>query len=293
MDGIGLAPAAAWNPFAREPTPALRALLGGPLTAERAGDGESVSLAALDACLGVEGLPQSVTGQASLFTGVNAARLVGRHVTGFLGPRLRELVEGESVFRRAAAAGARVTFANAFVDPPGALAARRRRASVTTCAAAAAKLPRRGLAQLARGEAVSWDVVRDRFRRLVGDAVAPVEPAEAGRHLARIAASHELTLFETFFTDLAGHRRAGATPSEALRRLDGLLAGALAARDPALTVVVTSDHGNLEDDRDTVHTRNPVPLLAVGPLAGRFAPLRSILDVTPRILESLAGGAPS
>ena len=78
-DGVGLAPASLENPFASEPTPALRALLGGPLTRERLGGGDELALAALDACLGVPGLPQSGTGQTTLFTGVNAQAALGRH----------------------------------------------------------------------------------------------------------------------------------------------------------------------------------------------------------------------
>lgn len=37
----------------------------------------------LDANLGMEGLPQSATGQTSLLTGVNGARLLGRHLNAF------------------------------------------------------------------------------------------------------------------------------------------------------------------------------------------------------------------
>ena len=101
VDGVGLAPAGRGNPLTAAATPTLRRLLGGPLTAERAAGGASsaaagateaggtVALAALDASLEVEGLPQSATGQTTLFTGVNAAAAVGRHVSAFPGPRLR------------------------------------------------------------------------------------------------------------------------------------------------------------------------------------------------------------
>src|SRR5512145_901748 len=44
----------------------------------------------IDACLGVDGLPQSATGQTTMLTGVNAAAALGRHKEGFPGPRLRE-----------------------------------------------------------------------------------------------------------------------------------------------------------------------------------------------------------
>ena len=95
LDGIGLgSPDPAKNPFARANMPVLQNLLAGkrllastiPLESRRA------SLLALDACLGVDGLPQSATGQTALLTGINAARHVGRHVEGFPGPELKRLI---------------------------------------------------------------------------------------------------------------------------------------------------------------------------------------------------------
>lgn len=289
VDGIGLAPAGPDNPFSTVPTPALAALAGGPLTRERVGAAGGRGLvAALDATLGVDGLPQSATGQTTLFTGVNAAALLGRHVTAFPGPRLRRVIEEHGLLARAGGRGLAATFANAFT--PGyfeRVAARRRRHSATTLTALAAGLPLRGLEELRRGEAVSWDVERDRFGRSGEVEVPPVEAAEAGCHLAAIAGRNHLTLYETFLTDMAGHRRFGLTAAEALRRLDGLVAGLVSALPGDLTVLVTSDHGNLEEAGHTLHTRNPVPLLALGPAARRFAELTSIVEVAPAILGAL------
>ena len=75
VDGLGLAPPADDNPVRPEVCPAVCGLIGS----------RSVPL---DACLGVPGLPQSATGQATLFCGRNAAAFMGRHVTGFPGPTL-------------------------------------------------------------------------------------------------------------------------------------------------------------------------------------------------------------
>ena len=76
-----------------------------------------------------------------------------------------------------------------------------------------------------------------------------------------------------------------------MERLDGVIGGLEENRPADLTWILTSDHGNLEDASVGTHTRNPVPLLAVGPAAGAFAGLSSILEVTPTILELL--GAPN
>ena len=327
VDGVGLAPAGRGNPLTAAATPTLRRLLGGPLTAERAAGGASsaaagateaggtVALAALDASLEVEGLPQSATGQTTLFTGVNAAAAVGRHVSAFPGPRLRQLIRRHGLLGRLRAAGHRVTFANAYsrrylMD----LEAGEARRSVTTCLvqfagpAAAEGSPGgrsagadgaaagsrgagepgfRDEADLVAGRAVSWDITRELFARRTGAAVGTVAPVAAGAHLAAVAGRHRFTLFETFLTDLAGHGRVALTPAEAIARVDGLLGGLLAAAPPDLTLLVTSDHGNIEDAATRLHTRNPVPLLAAGPAAPRFAGLRSLLEVTPAVLACL------
>lgn len=292
VDGVGLAPASSDNPLATVPMPQLVAAAGGPLTLEHLGRGEGVSLAALDATLGVDGLPQSATGQTTLLTGVNAAAALGRHVAAFPGPRLQAILAASSLLKRVELAGARAVFANPFT--PGYFAAierRERRHSATTWAALAARQPLRDLTHLAAGQAVAWDVVRDRFRAQAGSDLAEVPAALAGRDLAALAAGFDFTLWETFMTDLAGHQRWGWTAAEALRRLDGLLGGLCAARAADLTVLLASDHGNLEEATHRRHTRNPVPLLAIGPQAGRFAKLRSLDEVTPAILAALASAA--
>jgi len=82
LDGVGLgADDPAINPFVHAHMPRLRTLLGGhPLTASAAPfEGERATLVPLDASLGVDGLPQSATGQAVLLTGRNIPKEIGQH----------------------------------------------------------------------------------------------------------------------------------------------------------------------------------------------------------------------
>ncbi len=295
VDGVGLAPAAESNPLACGHTPRLERLLGGPLVIDAVQERPHLVLRALDATLGVPGLPQSATGQTTLFSGHNAAAALGRHVAAFPGPRLRGLLLEDSVLRRARRRGHRVTFANAFSPAYfEAIAARRLRHSATVLAAMAAGVALRGVAELRAGQAVTWDIERDRFTLpapgapwgAAGEPIERVTAHQAGEHLASLLHQWDLVLFETFLTDLAGHGR-GLAAGEALRRLDGLLAGALDRAPAASTVVLTSDHGNLEAAGDTRHTRNPVPLLAIGPQAPRFAALSVLTEVADGLLAAL------
>jgi hypothetical protein len=294
VDGVGLRAAEAGNPFVERPLPSIAALLGGPLVAGCARDEPGRCVNEVDATLGVEGLPQSGTGQTALFTGVNAAQANGRHVPAFPGPRLKAIIESHGLLARAARAGHSVTFANAFTPSYlRDLAAGSRRASVTVHAAACAGIALRAESELLRNEAVTWDFERDFYRRAVGEHVPAIEAATAGAYLAALAARHDLTLYETFITDLVGHGRIPMTASDALERLDRFLGGLMAARDPALTLVLCSDHGNIEEPEHARHTRNPVPLIALGPQAGSFAGSRSIVDLTPAVLRAMGIAATS
>ena len=90
---------------------------------------------------------------------------------------------------------------------------------------------------------------------------------------------------------MAGHRRDPELTTTSLERIDGLLGGVVATLDPARDLLlVTSDHGNLEDATSSEHTLNPAPGLVWG--AGAFdmaARLASLADVTPAALDWLAG----
>jgi hypothetical protein len=288
VDGVGLGAQSATNPFCGRLLAAIAAIARGELIAGCGASDPGHVVREVDATLGVDGLPQSGTGQTTLFTGVNAAQAIGRHVPAFPGPRLKAIIEAEGLLAKVARAGRRVTFANAFTPTYlRDLAAGTRRASVTVHAAMTAGLVLRTEVELVRDDAVTWDFERDFYRRAVGEYVPAVDAERAGAHLAAIAAGHDLTLYETFLTDLVGHGRIPISANDAIARLDRFLGGLLAARDPAVTLVLCSDHGNIEEPEHARHTRNPVPLIALGPAADRFAGARSIVDLTPSVCAAL------
>lgn len=290
LDGVGLAPASPTNPLADAPAPRLRGLLGGPLTIEQARVGPELLLRPLDAALGVPGAPQSGTGHVALLAGVNAPALHGRHQPNFPPVALRPLLAERSLFRRGGAAGLAVAFANVFT--PGywrAVETRRIRRSASVIAAEGAGLRLRDLDDLRAGQALSWDITGDAiFARDEGDGLAPIAPAAAGANLAGLAREHDLVFFECFLPDLAGHGRLGPSgPALAIERIDGLIGGLLDALGPGDSLLITSDHGNLEDAGTRVHSEAPVPLLVVGPAAPVFAGLERIDQVADAALAAL------
>jgi len=272
--------------------PHLHRILGGPLALDRARDLEmcrnGLAFRALDACLGVPGLPQSATGQTALFTGINAPALVGDHVTAFPTEQLRAVIVEHSVLKQVAGAGGRVLFANAHSERFWDMIREGRRrlgASTLTALAADAAIPT--LADLAEGQALLWDITHEVASGYLGYELPLVSPEEAGARLAALATAYDLVLFESFLTDLAGHQR--IDPAWVLSRLDAFLGAVVAHRSADTTLVICSDHGNVEDATSKAHTANPVPLLVLGPGARHFGHATQITDVAPAIFSFLYG----
>ncbi len=82
LDGVGIGRAdKKINPFFAAELTELRGLFEGelPQLSKRTIHSPSASVVPLNATLGVPGLPQSGTGQTALFTGINAAKFIGKH----------------------------------------------------------------------------------------------------------------------------------------------------------------------------------------------------------------------
>jgi bisphosphoglycerate-independent phosphoglycerate mutase (AlkP superfamily) len=110
--------------------------------------------------------------------------------------------------------------------------------------------------------------------------------------LAAIVAAHRFTLYEYFITDRVGHAQDMEGAFRVLASLARFVRAVLARVDLAdTTVMLTSDHGNIEDLSIRNHTRNFVPTLIWG--AGREAAhrcVRTLTDITPAIIETLTAG---
>lgn len=242
---------------------------------------------ATDACLGVEGRPQSATGQTTILTGINVPQLLAYHKTGFPNERMRELLREHSIFLQLTRAGiAPLAFANAY--SPLFFERRPRWLSAATVAVEAARLPFRTLAELRDGSALYHDW-SNRILIERGEELPIRNPIEAAAILARLAERHRFTLYEFFLTDIIGHRQDAPAAQRTLAELNLFLHGVLEHTDlQRTTVIVTSDHGNIEDLSVRNHTRNRVPTIVWGEKRGSVcAQIRSIADITPAILRVL------
>ncbi|CAM4438891.1 metalloenzyme domain protein [Deinococcus marmoris] len=255
LDGVGHPADAPPDSVWEQDLPALRPLIDAGF--------------ALDATLGVPGLPQSGTGQSCWLTGVDAVRLMGKNGMGehfgpHPGPTLQRLLRQSSLPARLEAAGLRAALANHYVPQYLEAQARRPRMGCFPFAFTAAGWPLNppGVpllgATLGLGYREPWTPFQ-----------TPHEVTEVGQALAKAARQHDLIVADLWFGDLLGHlgREAGPPPevraaaSGYLARVDALLSGLL---DAGARVVISSDHGNLEDLNTKSHTVSRVPFAGAG-----------------------------
>ncbi len=296
LDGIGLGlDDESKNPLAALSLPAFETLAGGQRWNQSARPLAQPDLVfrPIDANLGVEGLPQSGTGQATLFTGVNCAALAGRHYGPFPHSKTRPALATENIFKKIKALGLPfeepAVFTNAYPDRFFSYVDRTDRWTVTTRCCLEASLRIRTHHDVLDGNALTADLTGAAWPQ-EHPAITPITEQEAGQRLLTISHNHAFTLFEYFHSDKAGHSRSMEQATLVLHALDRFLEGLLSSFDPSRQLlIVTSDHGNLEDLSTKSHTRNPVPFIAYGHNASQMASVTDLTDVTPAIVEALSG----
>lgn len=240
-----------------------------------------------DASLGVDGRPQSASGQTTILTGINAPALLGYHKQGFPNEAMREIIREHSIFLQLKRAGVEpVTFANTYTQRF--FDERPRWVSATTAAVEAAGLAFRRVDDLRAGRAVYQD-----FTNAVlierGEEVSLRTPEEAAIVLASVVSQNRFTLYEYFITDKVGHQQDMASARIVLTNLAAFVRELLKRIDLGKTsVILTSDHGNIEDLSTRNHTLNAVPTIVWGNHRERIAVrIRNLADITPAIVETL------
>ena len=294
LDGIGLGDDdPATNPFAVAHTPTLHALAGGQrwLCSTPCVDTGRALFIPTDPCMGVSGRPQSATGQATILTGRNIPAEIGEHY----GPRpnapVRAILDNDNLFKRVVAGGGSAALINAYPPRFHELVARGKRLpSSIQQSVLAAGLPLFTEAEVYAGTAMSPDWTGEGWRSELGYDDTPVyERAEAGRLLADLTMQRNFTFFSHWVTDTIGHRGPFEHGVALLELFDAVLAGLLAVwDDDAGLVVITSDHGNMENLGTRHHTENNVPTVAIGAARHLFADgLTDLTGITPGVLRVL------
>jgi 2,3-bisphosphoglycerate-independent phosphoglycerate mutase len=293
LDGVGIgAGDSRVNPFFAAGLSVLRSLCGElPTLSNSFLQNERATIVPLDANLGIAGLPQSGTGQTALFTGENASQLIGKHFGPYPYSTLRPVIRDRNVFRQMLDAGKKPYFANAypqkFFDY---FRDKQTRLTVTTLSCSYCDMALHEADALGRGRAISGDVTNAGWPRMGYPDMELIAAEEAGRRLVRLLSENDFVLFEYWRTDKAGHSENMEHAIEALEQTDDLLRGIVETLDTeTCMLLITSDHGNIEDMSTKVHTRNPVPAILYGCRHDVFATLLKrqpdLTGVTPALMH--------
>jgi len=245
-------------------------------------------LIATDARLGVEGRPQSASGQTTILTGINAPQILGVHKQGFPNQALRDVIAEHSIFLQLKTKNIEPNvFANAYT--PKFFSEKPRWKSATTCAVEAADLQFRRLPDLLARKAVFHDFTNQSLKES-GFEIPLFSPADAGEILAGLTKKYRFTLYEYFITDKIGHAQNFEKAEEYLPPLAQFVRETLEKVDlEKTTVILTSDHGNIEDLSIRTHTLNDVPTIVWDRRRDEAAKqIKDLSHITPMILNLLS-----
>jgi len=297
MDGIGLGENnPETNPFARAKMPNLNNLLDGRSLLKDAAPfyGEQATLLAVDPAVGVSGLPQSATGQAILLTGINIPAELGYHYGPKPNPEVAAYLKEATLFSRFVKEGKKATLLNAY--PPryfDGIDSGKRLYSSIPLSVINAGLPLFKHDDLFAGRALSADFTGEGWRSMLGFKDAPVmNPREAGRKLGALAKGYDFSLFEYWASDYAGHKQEMENAIHLMEAFDGVLGGLVEEWDNEGLILVTSDHGNMDDLSTRRHTDTDVPALVIGNKRAReefTREMNDLTDIAPAIWKTVMG----
>lgn len=249
---------------------------------------DDVYLFPTDANLGVEGLPQSGTGQVSIFCGINAPKFVGKHFGPFPYSTTIPIIESENIFKAYKDSGKSACFANAypkvFFDY---IKSGKTRLSTTSLSCRLTGIKLNTIKEIRRKTAITAEITNERWNKKLKYQLKVITPETAARRLLKVAYKHDFTMFEFYLTDHLGHGRIADEFEQIYSNLDGFLLSILSDMDKGqLTLIICSDHGNFEDLSVKTHTLNPALTITAGKYAKNFAEeIRDLTQIKSTIIK--------
>lgn len=232
-----------------------------------------------DARLGVEGLPQSGTGQTSIFCGINASQFVGKHFGPYPYSTTVPIIKEKNIFLHYKNQNRKSFFANAypqvFFDY---INSGKSRLSVTSLSYISAGLKLNNETDVLNGTALTAEITNERWNSKLNYNLPVINPQTAADRLLKIADENDFTLYEFFLTDHIGHGRIKNEFDQIFNNIDLFLLHLMKNIPSDITFIVCSDHGNLEDLSIKTHTMNPALTITGGKHASELA--GSITDIT-------------
>lgn len=294
IDGVGLGDNdPETNPFAAAHFPTLTQFTNGRKWLNSTGKviSDRAVFIPTDPRLGVASRPQSATGQAVIITGENVPARIGRHYGPKPNQEIRALLDEDNFFKRVVKHGKSANLLEAYPDGwhKGINSGKSIPASYQY-AARSAGLKFFDHEALKDGYALSGDWTGEGWRTQLGfDDIPVLSPFEAGQRLVELSRAYDFAFMSHWLTDVVGHKGDLPEAVKLLHTFDQVMAGVLATwNDDEGLVVVTSDHGNIEEITHRRHTENDVPTLIIGNGKEEFADgLNTLADFVPRMANLL------
>lgn len=286
IDGVGLGERGAKNPFSISKYESFQILSDGDFFEDpKVIHQQNHLFKPIDANLEVEGLPQSGTGQTTMFTGVNASKKIGKHFGPYPHSGIKPLLKKQSIFHAVKEIEKTPYFLNAYPPIFFEFAKKRNRWSCTTLMTKSAGVRLNSIKEIENEEALTAEIVQNAWRDRLDIDIPKITATDAAQRLLNVVPDYDLVLYEYYLTDKAGHNKSEEDAERVLKPLDEFLLHILNNMNSSDTLVITSDHGNLEDLSVKTHTRNAVPLMVYGNLADQFSEVESLIDVKNGILK--------
>lgn len=289
LDGVGLGKVnPQTNPFIATNLPTLQKLANGHAWSNQTGiqETENALFIPTSATLGVEGRPQSGTGQGVIVTGLNIPQMIGQHYGPKPNAETRAIIDQSNIFQSVVNAGRTASLLEAY--PPAwhhVIHSGRRLPSSYQQAAQSAGVRFYNEMDFRTGRALSGDWTGAGWRTELGYEDTPLlSPYHGGVKMVELARKFDFSLFPHWLTDVTGHRGTLDQASALLRTFDQVMRGALDAwNDEEGVMIITSDHGNIEDLSHRHHTENDVPTIIIGKGHQHFGGIRDLSHITPLI----------
>lgn len=300
LDGVGIGLASKTNPFFAAGADYLCFYENGLMLP----DGTPIK--AIDARLGVEGMPMSATGQASLFTGVNIPRIFNQHKDSYPDRLMRKIIKENNMFTRLKKHRLKVQFLNAYpgcahlFSPEHARilddgefqfstafkSQSRNSLSVTTCMLLSSFTKPFDEKDILKERALYHDY-SNRALLERGFKLPVFSPEKAAEIMFNTAQDYDLLLYEFFQTDMYGHGFELDQCVELILNLNRLVKRLISCLDREKhTLLITSDHGNLEDMLTPLHTLNAIPLITWGHKSHELREnIKNLSEVTPAVVN--------
>ncbi len=241
-----------------------------------------------DAKLGLKGFPQSGTGQTSIFCGVNASKIVGKHFGPYPYSTLIPVIAEKNIFNYYLSKKEKVFFANAypkvFFDY---IRSGKSRLSVTTLSCKLNGMRLNKVTDVRRGKAITAEITNERWNIKLKYNLPVIRPVTAARRLLKIASQNSFTAYEYFLTDHIGHGRYDGDVEKTVNVLDEFLYTVITILDKKnMTLIICSDHGNFEDLSIKTHTLNPSLTITAGKYAENlFNNIKDISQIKSAIIK--------